>query len=281
MLLTLRQRIIFFICISVFGFLIAGLAGGFIISKFPDSTPAMRIAAVCQSLFQLILPAIVTAVVVTRQPADFLAVNRKVNFPVLALAVAALIAATPAMNYIIALNQSMTFPESLSWLEQSMKSMEENAARSISLLQGGSTVGDLIMSVLIIGCLAGFGEELFFRGTFMRLLTTGRVNPHVAIWTVAIVFSAIHLQFYGFVPRTLLGAYFGYILYWSRCLWIPVIVHAVNNILYIVFQWISDGDENNVAASLGSNGEFLSIAVSVSLTALLLVALYKARAASR
>ena len=279
MLLSLRQRFIFFICVSVFGFLLSGVIGGLILSKFPGSTAAMRIAAVIQSLFQLIIPAIVTAVIVTRRPATFLAVDKKINFPILLLSLAGLIAATPAMNLIISLNQALTLPESFAWLETSLRAMEENAARSITLLQGGHTVGNLIMNILIMGALAGFGEELFFRGAFMRLMTTGRINPHAAIWTVAIVFSAMHLQFFGFVPRTLLGAYFGYLLYWGRSLWVPVIVHAVNNIIYVVWQWAygTSGNEQTPIDTIGSDGNWGAVAVSALLTTAIIICIQRRR----
>lgn len=268
MLLTLRQRFIFFICISVFGFLISSVCGGIILAKFPESTAAMRIAAVIQSIFQLILPAIITSAIVTRKSADFLLINHRIDVPTLLLALGALFAATPAMNLIISLNQSITLPQSLSWLEEAMRTMENNAAQSIALLQGGNSIGDLIMNILIIGVLAGFGEELFFRGTFMRLMTTGGINAKTAIWTVAIVFSAMHLQFYGFVPRVLLGAYFGYLLWKSRCLWIPIIIHAANNIVYVTWQWaygVSGGCKTPVD-TIGADGNWIAVSISIVLT---------------
>ena len=273
MLLSLRQRFVFFICIAIIGFLISGVCGGLLISKFPTSTAAMRIAAVIQSLFQLIIPAIVTAIIVTRRPASFLMIDRRIDPVILLLSFAALIASIPTMNMVISLNSSLTLPESLSWLEETIRQMEDNAARSISLLQGGETVGDLIMNILIIGILAGLGEELFFRGTLMRLLTTGRVNIHVSIWTAAIIFSAMHLQFYGFVPRMLLGALFGYLLYWGRSLWIPVIIHAANNIIYVVWQWIyGPANEGQTPVdTIGTDGDWGAVAVSVAVTAAIIV----------
>lgn len=274
MILTLRQRFIFFICIAIFGFLISSIAGGLILSKFPSSVAAMRIAAVIQSLFQLIIPAILTALLVTRRPATFLAIDRKIDASTLCLALAALIASIPAMNLIIELNQNMNLPESLSRLEKAIREMEDRAADTISLMQGGNSVGDLIMNILIIGVLAGFGEELFFRGTFVRLMTTGNINRHIAVWTVAIVFSAMHLQFYGFVPRTLLGAYFGYLLIWSRCLWIPIIIHAANNIIYVCMQWAYDGVEETPVDTIGKDDLWTALA-SAAITVALLFLIYR------
>lgn len=277
MLLTLRQRFIFFICIAIFGVLISAFVGGLIVSKFPVSTAAMRIASVIQSLFQLIIPALVTAMVVTRRPATFLAIDKRIDTNTLLLSIATLIASIPAMNLIINLNQSLALPDSLQWLETSIREMEDRAAGVISLLQGGPGIGNLVMNILIIGVLAGFGEELFFRGTFLRLMTTGRINSHVAVWTVAIVFSAIHLQFYGFVPRTLLGAYFGYLLVWSRCLWIPIIIHATNNIIYVCWQWAygTTGETATPVDRIGAEGDWYYALASAIVTAIIMTLLYK------
>lgn len=276
MLLTLRQRFILFICIALVGFFISGVISSLIIAKFGmQSTAAMRIAAVMQSLFQLIVPAIATAMIVTRRPATFLAIDRRIDLRLLLLAAAALITATPMMNRLIALNEAVTLPDSLAWLEQSLKQMEEQAAATIAVMQGGTSVGDLVMNILIIGVLAGLGEELFFRGTFLRLMTTGRINPHIAVWTVAIVFSAVHLQFYGFVPRTLLGAYFGYLVVWTRCLWIPVIIHALNNIIYVSSEWAAARQGLGESAINSYDGNLLVNAASVIITTALLVIIYR------
>lgn len=238
LLLNQRQRFVLFVCIATIGFIISGLIATLIIHKFgPDSTPAMRIAAVIQSIFQLILPAILTAMLVTRMPADFLRLRTGLSATTLIWAFAILILSTPAMNFIIDLNNSMSLPASMSDIEEWMRKSEDNAAHNLLILQGDHTVINLIVSILIMGLLAGLGEELFFRGAFQRILTTGGVNLHLAVWSVAFVFSAIHFQFYGFIPRLLLGAYLGYLLIWSKSLWLPIAIHALNNTVYVISQW--------------------------------------------
>ena len=133
----------------------------------------------------------------------------------------------------------------------------------------------LIFSVLIVGIFAGFSEELFFRGAFQRLLSSGNMNCHAAIWLTAFVFSATHLQFYGFFPRMFLGAYFGYLLYWSRCLWVPVIVHITNNVLYIVgYRLTSGGNSDLNINNVGANNIAL-VLVSLVFTSLCLYCLYR------
>ena len=83
-----------------------------------------------------------------------------------------------------------------------------------------------------------------------------RGNIHLSIWASAIIFSAIHFQFYGFIPRLLLGALFGYLYYWSGNLLIPMFAHFVNNafgviMIYLHRHEITDLNvEDNTAAPL-------------------------------
>ena len=63
-------------------------------------------------------------------------------------------------------------------------------------------------------------------------------NHHIAIWVTAIIFSAIHLQFFGFFPRMLLGAFFGYLLVWSKSIWLPIYAHFLNNSMAVVAAYM-------------------------------------------
>ena len=273
LLLNFRQRFVLFVSIAIIGFLIAGFAGSLIIMKFgADSTPAMRIASVIQSIFQLILPALLTAMLVTRMPADFLRLRAGFSVGILVWAFVILMVSTPAMNYIIELNNNMSLPQSMSGLEDWFRRSEDNAARSLTVLQGEHNIINLIVSILIMGLLAGFGEELFFRGAFQRLLTTGGVNRHLAVWSVAFVFSVIHFQFYGFVPRLLLGAYLGYLLVWSKSLWLPIAIHALNNTLYVILHWdYRDAATQPLSDGIGAGSSWPYAVVSAVITAVAII----------
>ncbi|MFA5196683.1 MAG: CPBP family intramembrane glutamic endopeptidase, partial [Bacteroidales bacterium] len=95
------------------------------------------------------------------------------------------------------------------------------------------------INILMIAVLPAIGEEFFFRGVLQRLLGEWFKNVHVAVIVTAVIFSAFHLQFYGFLPRFLLGMFLGYIFYWSGSLWVPIIVHFINNGLAVVVAWLS------------------------------------------
>ena len=77
--------------------------------------------------------------------------------------------------------------------------------------------------------LPAVGEELAFRGVLQQTLIGKNSNPPWGIWGAAFIFSFIHFQFFGFLPRLLLGAFFGYLFYWSKSLWLPILGHFINN----------------------------------------------------
>lgn len=273
LLLTPGQRLLLLLCVMIFCWVACSVVNGILIGRLGQTVRVLRIAAVLQSVFQIILPALVTAMLVSRRPARLLEIDRSPRIVPVAWGIMLLFVSMPALNCVIQWNASLQLPESAAEIMQWMKNAEDSAAKTIEIMQGGGSIGDLIMNILIIGIMAGLGEELLFRGTLQRILQTSGMNPHLCIWLVAALFSAIHMQFFGFVPRMLLGALFGYLLYWSGCLWLPVLVHASNNIIYVTAQWIAlrgHGDTPAVDRVGTMPGEYVYVVVSVFLSVLLL-----------
>lgn len=241
--------------------------GSAIISMFMHdglTTTSIRISTVIQDCVIFILPAIVSALLISPYPARFLGIDKVFDIRMLILALLAMIVSIPAMNSLVAFNESLTLPDSLSWIENLMRNAEEQAQESVKILLGRHTIGSLIVNVLIVGVLAGLSEEIFFRGALQRILLSGRMNVHLAIWLTAFIFSAFHLQFFGFLPRLLLGAYFGYLFYWSRSLWLAVIMHTFNNSIVVYSMWKANGvevtSENESINNLGVGSPVLIIA---------------------
>lgn len=242
------------------------------------SVKGMRIFTVMQDLLVFILPAMVAAFVATRLPASLLTVNVKPKLFTVFMAIVIMLTSLPAMELLIEWNNNIHLPESMSGLEESLRSMEDTASTGIGALAGGSSVGDLIMGILIIGILTGIAEELFFRGALQNLfMTMPKVKKHFAVWAAAFIFSFMHFQFFGFLPRLLLGAYFGYLIWWTGSVWVPVIAHAFNNSLVVLLSWIAarsgvaETVENTAAINLGT--DWYTIVLSVAVTALGLVVL--------
>jgi hypothetical protein len=150
----------------------------------------------------------------------------------------------------------------------------------------GASISSLIVSILIIAVLAGFSEELFFRGTLQRILSQTNINIHAVVWLVAFIFSAFHLQPFGLIPRMLLGAFLGYLLIWSKSLWLPIIAHIFNNTVVVVSEYYTTNSGqtsylDNVGGSLSSVGDYMMVIGSVILTTAGLILLYKATKASK
>lgn len=256
-------------CLFVFMLTVTALIVQFISAKMANQVAMLRIGAILQDILVFILPALATAMLSTRLPARLLAIEKFPPLPVVLVAIATMIFSIPAMNAVVEWNNSIELPESMAPIMEQMRAMEDAASQSIQKMIGGSGVGSLIMSILIIGIFAGFSEEIFFRGAMQRLLGC-RLGVHAAVWTTAIVFSLVHLQFFGFVPRMILGAFFGYLLVWSGSLWLAVIAHAFNNSLVVVFQWLQNSgtistDINKVGVESASGSNIVLCIASILL----------------
>src|SRR5690606_9164914 len=98
----------------------------------------------------------------------------------------------------------------------------------------------MVLAFVVVVVLPAIGEEIVFRGMIQNDFYRATRNAHLSIWITAILFSAIHLQFYGFFPRMFLGALFGYLYFWSGNLWMPVLAHFVNNGFTLISLYLYD-----------------------------------------
>ena len=267
---------------SLFIFLMVatGMITTFLFGKMTNVAAAYRISAVLQSILVFITPALAVAMLTTRFPASLLAVDRLPSLKFTLTAIFTLVVSIPLMNIIINWNQNLTFPESMSGIVQTFKDLEAKSEDSINIMTSGNSAGILIVNIMIVGIFAGLGEELFFRGGLMRLLGGVKsIGTHKAIWISAIIFSALHLQFFGFVPRMLLGVFFGYLLAWSGSLWLPTLMHIINNSIIVTFDWINqtngtDIDVNSIGTG-SSTIDIIILTLSIVLTVFSLFMLYK------
>lgn len=277
MKMKFSQRIIMFISVSMIGLFIAAVLSTIIMMRGQTAT-TLRIATLINDIIMFVMPPVICAVIYSYRPAEYLRVASAPGLTPLILAVGTMICSIPMMNMIIEWNEGLSLPSSLAAMESWMREAEQRAGDTVNTLMGGSSAGSLILSILIVGVLAGFSEELFFRGGIQRLLVSGRVNPHVAIWVTAFLFSAIHLQFFGFFPRLLLGAFFGYLLYWTKNLWVPIVCHIFNNSIVATVTWMTargsatSGGLNEIGTAVSSH-QLLWVTVSIIMTFMLLMTL--------
>ncbi|MCH6235279.1 CPBP family intramembrane glutamic endopeptidase [Cognataquiflexum rubidum] len=157
----------------------------------------------------------------------------------LALTVAIMVGSVLFNSLLIDWNAKIVLPEFLNELEQMMRSKEDELMALTKYLTDFENVGEFLMGILVIGVLAGIGEEVLFRGVLQPKLHLFTGNAHIAIWLSAFIFSAIHFQFYGFFPRMMLGAVFGYLYLYSGSLVYPIIGHILNNTFTVILVYLN------------------------------------------
>jgi membrane protease YdiL (CAAX protease family) len=162
------------------------------------------------------------------------------NIPLALLVLSALLIVLimPANSWIIEFNTNMHLPAFMAGFESWAKAKEEALKKLTEYLTRFNSAGDFMLGLLIFGLIPAVGEELVFRGVIQRQLIRWFRNPHVGIWVTALLFGAIHLQFYGMLPRTLLGALLGYLYWWSGNIWVPILGHFMNNGFTVLLMYL-------------------------------------------
>ncbi len=201
-----------------------------------DGLVGMKWLQLLQSVATFLLPALAGAYLWSNTPMQWLHLNKKPSWQEASAAVVIMLLAIPGINLLSAWNQQMVLPEWMSGIEQWMRMQEDAAAQLTEQFLRVDTVGGLLVNIGLMALLPAVGEELTFRGVVQGMFTR---NKHVAIWATAAIFSFVHMQFYGFLPRMLLGAMFGYMLWWTGSLWVPMLMHFVNNCAAVVVAYLA------------------------------------------
>jgi len=241
----------------------------------PVTTEALKWVQLIQTAALFLLPPFLMAFLWAKQPLEWLKLKSETRGYGL-WAIFLMLMALPAINLVGYFNQQMSLPAFLEPLEQWMKTAEANAAHLTEQFLSVTTFDGLIINILLMALLPAVAEELTFRGVLQRLIqtqTNEAINRegkrvHLAIWCTAILFSAIHMQFYGFLPRMLMGALFGYALVWTGSLWIPILMHFTNNAMAVIlyFLAIRSGWDMDKVDTIGTNDTLWLGVVSLVLT---------------
>lgn len=244
--------------------------------KMPElSAQMLRIIQTFQSFFVFIIPALLCAWFFSNNPNEYLYFEKKNTFFVFVFVIIACIAVIPFINWLAYINEQMSFPDALSGLEQKMRESETAAQKVMTTMLQTDSVITLLYNILLVGVLAAVGEELLFRGIIQRLITDASKNIHIGIWVSAFIFSSIHFQFYGFFPRLLLGAWFGYLLYWSRSLWLPILAHFVNNATAVVISYLQQHGFVDLQTDTIGKGDAVLSGISVIVFGIFMLIIYR------
>lgn len=217
----------------------------------PEAQSIILILQATGAIFSLLIAPIVHIVLVDKKPvSDLFNTKNLYNVPLIViffLTLALIVANSVVIEWNLEVDYSWISPA----FEQWARGMEQQLEELTRLLTNFDTFGGFLVGFIVIAIIPGIGEELVFRGLVQPKLQVITKNPHLAIWLTAFLFSAIHFQFYGFFPRVLLGALFGYIYYWSGNLIYPMVAHFINNgftllMLYMYQERVTDFDIESV-----------------------------------
>lgn len=207
----------------------------------------MKIGQGVSSIMMFVVPPIVYYFVTRKErPMQALGLRKPARPWWLIIVGAALMyVSLPVTNQLSTWNEGMSFGGALATLEDYMKALEETARVTTEKMLNVDSIGGLLLNLLIIALIPAIGEELTFRGVLQQSLTR-KMNPHVAIILSAAIFSFIHFQFYGFLPRMFLGMLLGYMFYVSNSLWTSILMHFLNNGSAVVVYYLNNKGVINV-----------------------------------
>ncbi len=236
---SLWIKSIFIIIIPlVFSLLFAGIASAALaVFHVADETLKLKLMQLFSATGMFLSASFVLAYLFSSHIRQFLLL-RKPDIGILILAVLSMLVVIPTINFIGNLNNQVVFPESLRLVEEFFRMYEETlAGLTEQLLTSGDVFSGLALNLLVMAIVPALGEELLFRGVIQNSIAKNLNSKIWAVWITAFLFSAIHFQFYGFIPRLLLGAYFGYLLIWSRSIWVPIAAHFAHNAIIVLFYF--------------------------------------------
>ena len=235
-----------------------------------QSTDSLKWLQFMQTIGTFLFPPLICAWFWAKRDAfGWLGLSKGADGRAFLLAIGIMLCAIPAINLLADLNSRIELPKSLDFIEQIFKQQEEAAAALTERFLQADSIGGLLINIGLMALLPGLAEELSFRGTLQQVLG----KNHTAIWVTAFIFSAIHMQFYGFVPRMLMGAMFGYIFVWTGSLWVPIVMHFVNNGLAVLAYYI--WGQNSSADTIGTGATWWLGILSLVITSLGLLIFYR------
>ncbi len=266
-------KLILLVGLCLLGLLVATIAVG-LITIFPLTAEGgdsnilarnagqMRVLQLITQIMLFVVPAFVFAFLVSGRPMAYFQFQRLPSLKNLGFSLFALVVAYPLVLYSAELNQKISLPESLQGLESWMRNYEDSAKEVVDLILGTGSLGVLALNVFVVALVPGVGEELVFRGVVQRIFGQWTGKVHWAVWISAIIFSTIHFQFLGFLPRLILGLVLGYLFAFGRNIWLPIAAHFINNLLVVVAFYLAHNKFVEVdveAVELGSIGPAVAV----------------------
>lgn len=246
--------------LTLTGLVIAGSLNYFVTNSTNSNT--IKIAQCIQTIIGFFLPALLAAKILNPQPAKLLGFTGPISRRQVILVMAIVFSALFVSGLLSYLNDLIPISNSL---KLRFEEMEENYNRQIRAIIGLNSAGEYLLAMVVIAFIPALCEETLFRGGLQNFLTRATKLPLLSIIIVSILFSAVHLSFYGFLSRFFLGMVLGLIYHYSGRLWLCVLAHFFNNAiaLTVLYVYKLNGKPLEESMDQGSSASIGIVAIPV------------------
>lgn len=262
---TFGSKLLIFLLLFIFGLVFSSVLGIFIsMMRGGDimEITNLQITQVCNQVLGFLLPPLLYVMLVQEKPFNYLGCNELPKWSL--LGIVAMFTVLPFNAWVAEWNENIVFPESMAALEAKLKALHEMYESTSEMLMNGS---NLAVGIIIFGLLAAVSEEFLFRSVIQKAFVKLFKNAHVGIIVTAIVFSAVHSDFYGFFPRFVLGLMLGYMFWMSGSIWASIIMHFTNNTTIVMLYFLNKKEVINIdVESFGSTNNAVLIIISLLVT---------------
>jgi hypothetical protein len=129
--------------------------------------------------------------------------------------------------------QERLMPSFMMPVYQQLRSWSDMVEQFYRTSFAGTTPWEAVRALLIGAVVPAFAEEVLFRGLLQRSLE--EVYPiRRAVIVTAMIFGILHFNPLSVVPLILIGAYLGFLAYYTQSLALPIVAHFLNNAIAIV-----------------------------------------------
>jgi uncharacterized protein len=259
-------------------FLLAGHLAGADTDVFYTATEgleadinSLKYFQVAQHITLFIIPVLVWSYLSGGGIAGYTGMNRLPRPSHVVVVVVISVLLFPVNSYTAFLNSEMELPSWLSQAETWLQMKEEQGERLTGLMINSGSFPTLIINLVVLAIVPALGEELFFRGVLQKLLKAIIGWPHLTVFITAAIFSSLHFQFYGFLPRFILGIVYGYLFLWTGSVWLPVVAHFINNSVPVVLSYLYGWEEVAARTEQGSSDNPIFPVASIFAVIILMV----------
>lgn len=240
--------------------------------KDPKNSDAIKVMQAITTVIGFLFPAVFTAFLLNRKPLKLMGFKGNIEWRQVGVVAAIVIAALFVSGSLGYLNEQL--PVSQSW-RATFEKWEKSYMDDMESMIGLDNAGQLLITLVLLAFLPALCEEALFRGGFQNFLTRATRKPWLSIIIVSLIFSAVHLSYYGFLPRLFLGIVLGVIYHYSGRLWLCILAHFLNNAIAVSLLYAYKQQGKSFTEAMNETNDMAYIGLIVLPVVIALLFLFK------